>query len=132
MGYVVLYTNPRQHQLWRGIFQPYPSRLSGDDFYDMNSGVDAVIAKATLTPTISSSPVAAAAGSSPADHRAHRPVPRCAPLYPVINWYSFALTSDIPFITKYWFPALPWENTENYMQRSLTNLVGKVRLLLWS
>jgi acylaminoacyl-peptidase len=27
-----------------------------------------------------------------------------APLYPVINWYSFALTSDIPFITKHWFP----------------------------
>jgi len=50
-----------------------------------------------------------------------------ASLYPVINWYSFALTSDIPFITKYWFPGLPWDNTDNYMQRSLTNLVAKVK-----
>jgi len=49
-----------------------------------------------------------------------------ASLYPVINWYSFALTSDIPFVTKYWFPGNPWEHTEEYMRRSLTNLVGQV------
>jgi acylaminoacyl-peptidase len=49
-----------------------------------------------------------------------------ASLYPVINWYSFALTSDIPFITKYWFPGNPWDYTEQYLTRSLTNLVPKV------
>jgi len=49
------------------------------------------------------------------------------PTNPVINWYSFALTSDIPFITKYWFPGNPWDNTEQYVQRSLTSLVGKIK-----
>jgi acylaminoacyl-peptidase len=50
-----------------------------------------------------------------------------AVLYPVINWYSFALTSDIPWIAQYWFPGNPWDNTAHYMQRSLTTLVGKVK-----
>jgi dipeptidyl aminopeptidase/acylaminoacyl peptidase len=50
-----------------------------------------------------------------------------ASLYPVINWYSFVLTSDIPWVTQYWFPGNPWDNTEQYMQRSLTNLVAKVK-----
>ena len=44
----------------------------------------------------------------------------------MINWYSFALTSDIPFVTKYWFPGNPWDYTEQYVTRSLTNLVPKV------
>src|SRR5438034_10225760 len=46
MGYVVLYTNPRGstsygEQFANLIHHAYP----GDDFYDMNSGVDADIAK---------------------------------------------------------------------------------------
>jgi dipeptidyl aminopeptidase/acylaminoacyl peptidase len=50
-----------------------------------------------------------------------------ADLYPVINWYSFVLTTDIPWVAKYWFPGNPWDNTEQYMQRSLTNLVTKIK-----
>jgi dipeptidyl aminopeptidase/acylaminoacyl peptidase len=50
-----------------------------------------------------------------------------ASLYPVIDWYSFALTSDIPFVTKYWFPGNPWENTDQYVKRSLTNWVANVK-----
>jgi dipeptidyl aminopeptidase/acylaminoacyl peptidase len=37
------------------------------------------------------------------------------------------LTSDIPFTSKYWFPGNPWENTEQYMKRSLTDQVGKIK-----
>src|SRR3989440_11904245 len=45
-GYVVLYTNPRgstrhREEISNLIHHAYP----GDDFYDLNSGVDAVIAK---------------------------------------------------------------------------------------
>ena len=42
-----------------------------------------------------------------------------AHLYPVINWYSFVLTTDIALDLKYWFPGVPWDNTDHYMQRSL-------------
>jgi dipeptidyl aminopeptidase/acylaminoacyl peptidase len=46
---------------------------------------------------------------------------------PVINWYSFVLTADsTPFFYKYWFPGLPWENRDHYMDRSPISLVGNV------
>jgi dipeptidyl aminopeptidase/acylaminoacyl peptidase len=36
-----------------------------------------------------------------------------ATLYPVVNWYSTALTSDIPFLAvKYEFPGFPWDHPE--------------------
>jgi dipeptidyl aminopeptidase/acylaminoacyl peptidase len=47
---------------------------------------------------------------------------------PVINWTSFALTSDIyPFFVRYWFPGPPWEQPEHYWKRSPLSLVGNVR-----
>ena len=46
---------------------------------------------------------------------------------PVINWYSFVLTSDMyTNFAKYWFPGLPWEHLEHYMQRSPLSYAGKV------
>jgi len=128
-GYVVLYTNPRGstsygEEFSNLIHHAYP----GDDFDDLNSGVDAVIAKGY----IDSNNLFVTGGSGGGvltcwtiEHTDR--FRAAAPLYPVINWYSFALTSDIPFITKYWFAGNPWDNTENYMQRSLTNLVSKIK-----
>jgi acylaminoacyl-peptidase len=47
---------------------------------------------------------------------------------PVINWYSFVLTSDgAATFSKYWFPGPPWEHAEHYMARSPISLVGNVR-----
>jgi dipeptidyl aminopeptidase/acylaminoacyl peptidase len=46
---------------------------------------------------------------------------------PVINWYSFALTSDAyNFFYKYWFSGYPWDNAEEYLRRSPLSLVGNV------
>ena len=46
---------------------------------------------------------------------------------PVINWYSFALTSDgYNFFYRYWFPGFPWEHAEHYLKRSPLSLVGNV------
>ena len=51
-----------------------------------------------------------------------------ASAYPVINWTSFALTSDIPVLTtKYWFPGPPWDHPEAYEERSLLSVVGSVK-----
>jgi dipeptidyl aminopeptidase/acylaminoacyl peptidase len=129
LGYVVLYTNPRGstsygEEFANLIHHAYP----GDDFSDLNSGVDAVIAKGYIDTNNLFVTGGSGGGVLTCWTIEHTDRFRAAAaLYPVINWYSFALTSDIPFITKYWFPGLPWDNTDNYMQRSLTNLVSKVK-----
>jgi len=106
------------------IHHAYP----GDDFFDLNSGVDAVIAKGYIDTNNLFVTGGSGGGVLTCWTIEHTERFRAAAsLYPVINWYSFALTSDIPFITKYWFPAF-LDNTDNYMQRSLTNLVAKVKL----
>ena len=129
MGYVVLYTNPRGstsygEEFANLIHHAYP----GDDFDDLNSGVDAAIAKGYIDTNNLFVTGGSGGGVLTCWTIEHTDRFRAAaPLYPVINWYSFALTSDIPFIAKYWFPGNPWDNTAEYMQRSLTNLVAKVK-----
>ena len=129
MGYVVVYTNPRGstsygEEFANLIHHAYP----GDDFYDLNSGVDAAVAKGYIDTNNLFVTGGSGGGVLTCWMIEHTERFRAAAsLYPVINWYSFALTSDIPWITKYWFPGLPWEKTENYNQRSLTNLLNKVK-----
>ena len=46
---------------------------------------------------------------------------------PVINWISMIGTSDIyTFMTKYWFTDLPWNDVDQYWDRSPLSLVGNV------
>jgi len=129
MGYVVLYTNPRGstsygEEFSNLIHHAYP----GDDFYDMDSGVDAVIAKGYIDTNNLFVTGGSGGGVLTAWTIEHTERYRAAAcLYPVINWYSFVLTSDIPWTAKYWFPGNPWDNTEQYTQRSLTNLLNKVK-----
>ena len=129
IGYVVLYANPRGstsygEEFANLIHHAYP----GDDFYDLNSGVDAVIAKGYIDTNRLYVTGGSGGGVLSCWMIEHTDRFRAAAiLYPVINWYSFVLTSDIPWTSQYWFPGSPWENTEHYMQRSLTNLVGKVK-----
>jgi dipeptidyl aminopeptidase/acylaminoacyl peptidase len=129
MGYVVLYTNPRGstsygEEFANLIHHAYP----GDDFDDLNSGVDAVVAKGYIDPNNLYVTGGSGGGVLTCWTIEHTTRFRAAAsLYPVINWYSFALTSDIPWVIQYWFPGFPWDNTDHYMQRSLTNLVNKVK-----
>jgi dipeptidyl aminopeptidase/acylaminoacyl peptidase len=129
MGYVVTYTNPRGstsygEEFANLIHHAYP----GDDFYDLNSGVDAAIAKGYIDTNNLFVTGGSGGGVLTAWTIEHTERFRAAAsLYPVINWYSFVLTSDIPWTAKYWFPGNPWDYTEQYMQRSLTNLVAKVK-----
>src|SRR5438093_1388487 len=129
MGYVVLYTNPRGstsygEEFANLIHHAYP----GDDFDDLNSGVDAVIAKGYIDTNNLFVTGGSGGGVLTCWTIEHTERFRAAAsLYPVINWYSFVLTSDIPWVAQYWFPGNPWDNTEQYMQWSLTNLVAKVK-----
>ncbi len=130
MGYVVLYVNPRGstsygEEFANLIHHAYP----GDDFYDLNSGVDAVVAKGYVDPDN-----LFVTGGSGGGVLTCWMVDRttrfraAASLYPVINWYSWVLTSDLPsFGTLYWFPGTPWDNTEQYMKRSVLSYVKNVK-----
>lgn len=48
--------------------------------------------------------------------------------YPVINWYSWVLTSDLSsFGAKYWISGNPWDYADDYMKRSVISLVKNVK-----
>ena len=129
-GRVVLYTNPRGSSSYGGEFgnlihHAYP----GDDFYDLDSGVDAMLAKGYIDPDN----VFVTGGSGGGVltcwmiGRSNR-FRAAVTVYPVINWYSFNLTSDIGnFTTKYWFPGFPWDHVEHYEKRSLLSVVKNVK-----
>ncbi|MGD1890001.1 MAG: prolyl oligopeptidase family serine peptidase [Cyclobacteriaceae bacterium] len=128
-GYVVLYTNPRGstsygEEFGNLIHHNYP----GEDYDDLISGVDAVIQRGFIDEERlfvtggSGGGVLSSWIVGKTDRFAAAVVAK-----PVINWYSFVLTSDAyPFFSKYWFPGKPWDNTEHYMQRSPISLVGNV------
>jgi acylaminoacyl-peptidase len=129
-GYVVLYTNPRGstsygQEFGNLIHHAYP----GDDFYDLMSGVDAVLARGYVDPEN-----LFVTGGSGGGVLTCWVIGRtnwfraAAAAYPVINWYSFVLTADISaFVIKYWFPGYPWDHVEHYEKRSLLSVVKNVR-----
>ncbi|MEM7015884.1 MAG: S9 family peptidase [Pseudomonadota bacterium] len=128
-GYVVLYVNPRGSTSYGDEFanlihHNYPS----EDYDDLMSGVDAVIAQGYIdTDNLfitggSGGGVLTSWSIGKTDRFRAAVVAK-----PVINWYSFVLTSDgYPFYYKYWFAKPPWEDPEPYLKRSPLSLVGNV------
>ncbi len=129
-GYVVLYTNPRGSSSYGKEFgnlihHNYP----GEDFDDLMSGVDAVIAKGYVNKDQLFVTGGSGGGVLSAWIVGHTDRFKAAVVQkPVINWYSFVLTADGPqFFYKYWFPGFPWDHLEHYMQRSPLHHVGNVK-----
>ncbi|MCB9304247.1 MAG: S9 family peptidase [Lewinellaceae bacterium] len=129
-GYVVLYTNPRGstsygEEFGNLIHHNYP----GQDYDDLMSGVDAVIAKGYIDEENLFVTGGSGGGVLTAWIVGKTDRFRAAVVAkPVINWYSFVLTSDNPaFFYKYWFPGFPWDHLEQYMSRSPISLVGNVK-----
>lgn len=128
-GNLVLYTNPRGstsygYDFANEIHHNYP----GQDYDDLMSGVDAVIEMGIVDEDRlyvtggSGGGVLSSWIVGNTDRFAAAAVQK-----PVINWMSFALTTDAAaFFTKYWFAALPWDDPEEYWRRSPLSLVGKV------
>ncbi len=129
-GNVVLYMNPRGSDSYgkefaQTIHHNYPS----NDFDDLMTGVDAVIAKGFIDESKlfvtggSGGGVLTAWIVGHTDRFAAAVVAK-----PVINWISFVLTADYyPFFADYWFPGKPWDNIEHYMKRSPISYVGNVK-----
>jgi dipeptidyl aminopeptidase/acylaminoacyl peptidase len=129
-GYIVLYANPRGstsygEEFGNLIHHAYP----GNDYDDLMSGVDAVIAQGhvdtdNLFVTGGSGGGVLTAWIVGKTNRFRAAVVA----KPVINWSSFVLTSDANnFFYKYWFGAQPWEQPEEYWKRSPLSLVGNVK-----
>jgi acylaminoacyl-peptidase len=128
-GYVVLYTNPRGstsygQEFGNLIHHAYPSH----DYEDLMSGVDALLARGYIDEDRLYVTGGSGGGVLTAWIVGHTDRFRAAvSAKPVINWYSFVLTSDGPaFFYKYWFPGPPWENLEHYMERSPLSYAGNV------
>jgi acylaminoacyl-peptidase len=128
-GYVVLYTNPRGstgygEEFGNLIHHAYP----GDDFYDLNSGVDAVIEKGYIDEDNLFVTGGSGGGVLTCWMIGRTKRFRAAvTVYPVINWYSWVLTTDIaPLGVKYWFPGMPWNHVGHYEKRSLLSVVKNV------
>ncbi|MBY0490149.1 MAG: S9 family peptidase [Gemmatimonadaceae bacterium] len=129
-GYLVLYVNPRGSTSYGEAFamkihHTYP----GDDRFDLESGVNAVIARGIVDTTNLFVTGGSGGGVLTAWLIGHSTRYRAAAaLYPVINWESFNLTSDIaPNTSRTWFPGLPWDHMANYDQRSLLSVVKQVK-----
>ncbi|NRB51805.1 MAG: S9 family peptidase [Saprospiraceae bacterium] len=129
-GAVVLYANPRGstsygEEFGNLIHHAYP----GDDFYDLNSGVDAVIEKGFIDPD--QLYVAGGSGGGVLTAWMISNTDRfkaAVSFYPVINWESFNFTADIASRTLgYWFPGMPWDHPENYRKRSLLEVSKNVQ-----
>jgi len=128
-GYLVLYVNPRGstsygEEFAQLIHHAYPSY----DHDDLMSAVDAVAGRDYVdTDRLyitggSGGGVLTAWAISQTDRFRAAVVAK-----PVINWYSFSLYADgAAYFTKYWFPAMPWEDPDHYMARSPISRVGEV------
>jgi dipeptidyl aminopeptidase/acylaminoacyl peptidase len=128
-GYIVLYCNPRGStsygvEFGNLIHHAYP----GNDYDDLMSGVDAVIAEGHVDTKNLFVTGGSGGGVLTAWIVGKTPRFRAAVVAkPVINWASFVLTADFPnFFYRYWFGAQPWEKPDEYWRRSPLSLVGNV------
>jgi len=129
-GYIVVYSNPRGSTSYGSEFanliqNAYPSK----DYDDLLSVVDAVISRGSVDTANLFVTGGSGGGVLTAWIVGHTDRFRAAVVAkPVINWYSFALTSDFyTLFSRYWFPGVPWEQQENYMKRSPITYVGNVK-----
>jgi acylaminoacyl-peptidase len=128
-GYCVLYVNPRGstgygEEFGNLIHHAYPDR----DYDDLMSAVDAVVARGLVDPDRLFVTGGSGGGvlTSWIVGRTNR-FRAAVAVNPVINWYSFVLTSDMyPYFDQYWFPGHPWDHAEHYLKRSPISSVGKV------
>ncbi len=129
-GYVVLYTNPRGSTSYGEEFanlidKAYP----GHDYDDLMSAVDAAIATGHVDPDNLFVTGGSGGGVLTAWIVGKTDRFRAAATQkPVIDWASFALTSDgATYYSPYWFAKKPWEDPMGYWARSPLSLVGNVK-----
>ena len=128
-GYVVVYANPRGSDSYGKAFaQTIHNNYPSQDYDDLMSVVDGVIAKDAINEDALFVTGGSGGGVLTAWIVGHTDRFKAAVVAkPVINWFSFVLTTDIyPFVVKNWFEKMPWEDSEHYMKLSPISYVGNV------
>ena len=128
-GYAVLSVNPRGSTSYGQEFADlihlaYP----GQDYDDLMSAVDAAIAGGFADPDQLFVTGGSGGGvlSTWIIGKTNR-FRAAAVQKPVINWTSFALTSDgVAAYSRYWMGGMPWEAQEAYWRRSPLSVVGSI------
>jgi dipeptidyl aminopeptidase/acylaminoacyl peptidase len=129
-GYVVFYPNPRGstsygEEFGNLLYHNYP----GNDYDDVMSGVDAMIAKGY----IDEDQLYVTGGSAGGIMTAwmigkNNRFRSAAVIKPVMNWISKTLMADNYYgYANSRFPGQPWENIDTYMKFSPISLVGNVQ-----
>lgn len=127
-GYVVLYTNPRGSTSYGKAFAnaiqyAYP----GDDHKDLMAGVDELIARGYVDETRMGVTGGSGGGLltnwavTHTDRFAAAATQRC-----VSDWAVMWYTSDFALFTPTWFRKPPYENPQEYIDRSPIHLVDRI------
>ena len=128
-GFVVFYTNPRGSTGYGEEFGDIiHAKYPGDDYHDLMTGVDAVLAKGYIDP----GKLYVTGGSGGGLLTAHivTQTTRFAAAvsqYPVTNWFTEAGSSDIGLLITRWMKAMPWENPQQYIARSPVFQANKIK-----
>ena len=128
-GYLVLYVNPRGSTGYGQAFAEQIHRAyPGEDYDDLMKAVDVVLERGQVDPDQLYVTGGSGGGVLTAWVVGKTDRFRAAvSAKPVINWYSFALTTDAyPYFWQYWFSGYPWEKPEEYHRRSPLSLAGNV------
>lgn len=128
-GYVTVYVNPRGSTGYGEEFAQLIDRAyPGNDYDDLMSVVDALIAKNYVDPKRLFVTGGSGGGVLTAwiVGKTER-FAAAATVKPVINWQTMALLADIgAFVTRHWIRADPWDDREIYWRLSPLSLVGNV------
>jgi dipeptidyl aminopeptidase/acylaminoacyl peptidase len=127
-GFVVFYANPRGstgygEEFGNVIHGNYP----GDDYKDLMTGVDAVIAKGFIDPKKLC--VTGGSGGGLLTAWIVTQTSRFAAAvsqYPVTNWITQTGSSDIGLLMMRWMKATPWDNPQQYIAHSPVFFAHKV------
>jgi dipeptidyl aminopeptidase/acylaminoacyl peptidase len=127
-GYVVLYTNPRGSTTYGQDFgNVIQYRYPGDDHRDLMAGVDAVIARGY----VDEKRLGVTGGSggglltnwaiTQTDRFAAAITQRC-----VADWISMHYSCDFTLFTPAWFRKPPFEDVQEYLERSPAHFASRV------
>ncbi|MGE0043884.1 MAG: prolyl oligopeptidase family serine peptidase [Vicinamibacterales bacterium] len=128
-GYVVLYANPRGSsnygQAFGNVIQyHYP----GDDYTDLMTGVDEVLKRGYIDAARLG--VTGGSGGGLLTNWVITQTPRFAAAVSqrsIADWYGFWFTADFTLFTPSWFRKAPWEDPDDFHQRSPITHVARVK-----
>ncbi|MBV6415544.1 MAG: Dipeptidyl-peptidase 5 [Steroidobacteraceae bacterium] len=128
-GFLVLIANPRGSTGYGADFaNSVQYRYPGDDYRDLMSVLDAVIARGYVDATRLG--VGGGSGGGVLTSWTIAQTGRFAAALverPVVDWASFAAVSDLNlYFVQHWFRDFPWRAPQDYFARSTLNQVDKV------